>query len=113
MLSRLLAYRPPVWLVILVLTALFLLKHTAYAQERSFTVTLQESDWNYLATVVGKQPYENSSKILNSMLNQVQAQVAAQSAEHQAASIALIEKRKKDEDAAKAAEQPKATEPDK
>lgn len=95
---------------------LVLLSSSAIAQERTFSATLSESDWNYIATVLGKRPYEESQKIIAAIASQVQSQISASTAEQQQAAIALIEKRKRDEEAAaKAAkpDQPSTSEPDK
>ncbi len=45
----------------------------ASAQERMFTITITETQLNYIGKILGKQPYEDSVQTLDS----IKAQVAA------------------------------------
>lgn len=58
-----------------IIFAVLVLSSGASAQERQFTITIPESQLNYIGKIVGKQPYEDSGDVLNSIRNQVADQM--------------------------------------
>jgi Arc/MetJ-type ribon-helix-helix transcriptional regulator len=77
---------------LITIAALILSSGTAFAQERTFTVTLPESQWNYIGGVVGKEPYEKSADVLNSIRSQINTALAqTNAAEGKAMQDALAE----------------------
>lgn len=58
-----------------VLALLLLSASAAYAQDRTFTITLPEAHLNYIGKVIGRQPYEEARPILESVQAQVNAQL--------------------------------------
>ena len=57
-----------------------LLAGAASAQERVFTLTLSESQLQFIAKAVGKQPYEEAAPVANAIQSQL-AQQGAKAAE--------------------------------
>lgn len=58
-----------------IIFAVLVLSSSASAQERQFTITIPESQLNYIGKIVGKQPYEDSGDVLNSIRSQVADQM--------------------------------------
>lgn len=50
-----------------------------HAQERGFTLTLSETQLNYVGKLLGRQPYEEVAPLIQRIQEQVNSQVAAQS----------------------------------
>jgi len=59
----------------LVMSLLFV-SSAAYAQERSFNISLPESQLNYIGKILGKQPYEDVAQLMANIVDQVRQQQA-------------------------------------
>lgn len=49
---------------------------TVYAQDRTFTITIPETQLNYIGKILGKQPIEDALATLQGIQAQVTAQLA-------------------------------------